>query len=146
MADGAVSVNVTELIKGHEGLRLKPYLCTAGRTSIGYGRNLDDTGISEVEAEAMLLSDIANCRRLLAFNVPRFEQLDEVRQAALVDLCYNMGWMGLGRFRRFLAALDRSDWLAAANELRQSKWYGQVGHRAPRITAMVETGQWPHSQ
>jgi lysozyme len=32
-----------------EGLRLKPYRCTAGKTSIGYGRNLDDVGISQRE-------------------------------------------------------------------------------------------------
>ena len=27
----------------HEGLRLKPYRCTAGKLTIGYGRNLDKT-------------------------------------------------------------------------------------------------------
>ena len=33
-----------------EGIRLKPYLCPAGKTTIGVGRNLDDVGITEAEA------------------------------------------------------------------------------------------------
>ncbi|MCP4280350.1 MAG: lysozyme, partial [Alteromonas sp.] len=35
---------VAQLIAQHEGLRLKPYKCTAGKITIGYGRNLDDNG------------------------------------------------------------------------------------------------------
>ena len=39
-----------EQIKKHEGLELKVYTCTAGRLTIGYGRNLEDRGITEEEA------------------------------------------------------------------------------------------------
>lgn len=136
-------MNAAELIKQHEGLRLKPYLCTAGKYSIGYGRNLDDRGVSLSEAEYLLANDISAARESLTANLPWFVQLDEVRQGALVDLCFNLGWQGLGRFRRFLAAMGRSDWPLAAQELRQSLWYGQVGQRAPRVVGMIETGQWP---
>ena len=31
----------------HEGLKLKPYQCPAGRLTIGVGRNLEDKGITE---------------------------------------------------------------------------------------------------
>jgi len=43
-------------IERHEGLRLKPYLDTATppRLTIGYGRNLDDVGITREEADYML--------------------------------------------------------------------------------------------
>ena len=34
----------------HEGLRLKPYRCTAGKLTIGVGRNLETKGLSEEEA------------------------------------------------------------------------------------------------
>ncbi|NBW16869.1 MAG: lysozyme, partial [Caulobacteraceae bacterium] len=33
-------------IRLHEGERLKPYRCTAGKLTIGVGRNLDDRGIT----------------------------------------------------------------------------------------------------
>jgi predicted Fe-S protein YdhL (DUF1289 family) len=31
------------MLKRHEGRRLKPYLCTADKLTIGYGRNLDES-------------------------------------------------------------------------------------------------------
>ena len=45
------------VLREHEGLRLNPYRCPAGKLTIGYGRNLDDVGISEVEADMMLAND-----------------------------------------------------------------------------------------
>lgn len=47
----------------HEGLMLKPYRCTAGKLTIGVGRNLDDRGITQKEAYAMLESDILDCEQ-----------------------------------------------------------------------------------
>ena len=44
----------------HEGMRLKPYRCTAGKLTIGIGRNLDDRGISQKEAYVLLEYD---CQR-----------------------------------------------------------------------------------
>jgi lysozyme len=50
--------SVIDLIKTHEGLRLNVYQCTAGKNTIGYGRNLDDNGISKDEADFMLRNDV----------------------------------------------------------------------------------------
>ena len=47
-----------QMLTLHEGVRLKPYLCTAGKTTIGVGRNLDDVGITREEADMMLDGDI----------------------------------------------------------------------------------------
>ena len=49
---------LVEQIKKHEGLELKPYTDTVGKTTIGIGRNLDDVGITEREAEFLLMNDI----------------------------------------------------------------------------------------
>ena len=49
-----------QLIK-HEGLRLTPYRCPAGRLTIGIGRNLEDKGITEKEAVMLLKNDIQEC-------------------------------------------------------------------------------------
>lgn len=45
-------------LKLDEGLRLKPYRDTVGKLTIGIGRNLDDVGISEAEAEYLLSNDL----------------------------------------------------------------------------------------
>ena len=56
-----------------EGLRLKPYRDTVGKLTIGWGRNLEDNGITKLEAEVLLDHDLAaaelECRR--AFPWPR---------------------------------------------------------------------------
>ena len=38
----------------HEGLRLEPYTCTAGKLTLGVGRNIEDRGISKETAMQML--------------------------------------------------------------------------------------------
>ena len=57
---------VRPLIARHEGLRLTPYHCTGGKLTIGYGRNLDDVGISRSEAEILREHDIQARRPLVA--------------------------------------------------------------------------------
>lgn len=51
-----------EQLKRHEGFSAKPYFCTANKLTIGYGRNLDDVGITESEASELLRQDIARAR------------------------------------------------------------------------------------
>jgi lysozyme len=138
-----MTMNLSDLIKEHEGLMLKPYHCSAGKLTIGYGRNLEARGISLNEAEYLLANDIRDCRESLTRDYSWFAALDQVRQAALVDLVFNMGANRLAGFVKFLVAMARSDWPRAAEELRNSRWYGQVGRRAERVIWMIERGEWP---
>lgn len=139
---GDEALTLIDLIKLHEGLRLKPYQCTAGKLSIGYGRNLDDMGITEDEAEALLHNDIARVRRELAA-LDIGSGLDDVRAAVVVDMCFNLGINRLLRFRNFLSALRAKDFERAAREMVDSRWYRQVGTRAERLVEMMKTGEWP---
>lgn len=136
-------MNVTDLIKDHEGKSLALYTCTAGRFTIGVGRNIQDNGIRDDEAELMLANDIRECRLQLIQRYPWFNALDEVRQAACIDLLFNLGPMRLAGFKKFLAAMLRGDYERAGAELVDSTWYSQVGRRGPRIVSMVATGKWP---
>jgi lysozyme len=74
-----------------EALRLKPYRDSVGKLSIGVGRNLDDKGISEAEAEFMLTNDITEHLALLDKYLPWWRTLDEARQLALANLAFNLG-------------------------------------------------------
>ena len=72
----------------HEGLKLKPYRCTAGKLTIGIGRNLDDRGISQKEAYAMLERDIQDCEQWLIDEIPEvYNKLDEVLKSVLLNMC-----------------------------------------------------------
>ncbi len=126
----------------HEGLRLKPYRCTAGKLTIGIGRNLDDRGISQKEAYTMLERDIQDCEQWLIDKIPEiYNKLDEVRQSVLLNMCFNLGIKGLLEFKNTLAFIDAGDWERAANGMLASKWAKQVGRRAIELSEMMRKGK-----
>ena len=127
------------MLQRHEGLRLKPYKCTAGKLSIGYGRNLDDVGISEVEAMVMLRHDIEQCYQELDI-FSWFQDLDQVRQEAMVNMLYNLGLPTFLEFKKTLKYMAEGKYSQAAEEMLRSKWADQVGNRAREIAYMVDTG------
>lgn len=129
-----------ELVRD-EGLRLKPYRCTAGKLSIGVGRNLDDVGISKSEALAMLDADIERTAAELDRRLPWWRHLDEVRQRVVLNMAFNLGVSGLIGFRRTLAAISAGKFEDAASEMLRSKWAEQVGERAQRLAAMMARGE-----
>ena len=116
----------------HEGLRLKPYLDTVGKLTIGYGRNLDDNGISEEEALIMMRNDIAVSHAELS-QYGWFRQLDEGRQGILINMHFNLGLPRLLTFRKMIAALDKGDYNEAAEQMLDSRWAEQVGNRAVEL-------------
>ena len=128
------------LIK-HEGMKLKPYVCTAGKTSIGVGRNLDDNGITEAEAMSMLDRDIAVTVTALRDNFPWFADLDRTRKDAVISLGFNMGVGKLGTFKKFIAAMVAKEYETAAAEILDSAYATQVGKRAIELAGMIRSGQ-----
>lgn len=125
-----------------EGMRLHPYKDTVGKLTIGIGRNLDDVGISEGEAQTLCTNDISHALASLDANLPWTGGLDEVRLAALTNMCFNIGIGRLMGFKNFLAALEAGDYAKAGEEMESSLWYGQVGARAYRLKIQIETGEW----
>lgn len=128
-----------ELIRD-EGLKLKPYRCPAGKLTIGVGRNLEDTGITEVEAEMLLAYDIERFGYQLDRVIPWWRALNEVRQRVLLNMAFNMGTAKLMEFTITLANVQAGRWKEAAAGMRSSKWARQVGARAERLAKMMETG------
>ena len=137
-------MDALELLKRHEGFRRKPYLCSAGRQTIGYGRNLSDVGISEAEAEWLLSRDIDKATELLK-SEPFWAGLDDVRRAVLQDMVVNLGWAGFLKFARLRAALTAARYDTASAEMLDSAWRRQVPERAKRLAAMMQTGLWPRN-
>ena len=131
-----------EQIKRHEGLRLHPYRCSAGRLTIGYGRNLDETGIRQEEAEQLLLHDLHAAQARVAEALPWTTNLDEPRRAVLVQMAFNLGLDRLLGFSRMLANAKQNDWDGAADEMLDSRWHGQVGARARELAEQMRTGRW----
>lgn len=140
---------LTALIAKHEGLELKPYKDSVGKLSIGYGRNLEDVGITRNEAAAMLRTDVANAY-MDANRFDWFDGLNDPRQSAIVNMVFNLGLPRFKGFKNTIMLLEKGRYRAAAEEILKgsgpggkSKWYCQVGKRAEEISEMLMTGEWP---
>lgn len=144
-----------------EGERFKVYRCTAGKRTIGIGRNLDDVGISGAETAALGITvasvitngitreqsrrlfagDIARCERDLDAKLPWWRKLDDVRQRVLLNMCFNLGIAGLLGFKNTLGMVQRGDYAGAAGGMAASLWHRQVGARALRLESMMASGK-----
>ncbi len=125
----------------HEGERFRAYKCTAGKTTIGVGRNLDDVGITRAEADFLLDNDIARIEQELDTAHPWWLEMNEVRQRVLIDMTFNLGISRLNTFTNTMSAMRRGDYVRASEEMLASRWASQVGQRATRLAEMMRTGK-----
>lgn len=123
-----------------EGLRLKPYKDTVGKTTIGVGRNLDDVGISKQEAMMLLGADIDKAFADLDKFLPWWRDMSDARQQVIANMCFNMGIGKLQTFVNTLQAMKDGRYADAAAGMRNSLWAKQVGARAERLAQMMENG------
>jgi lysozyme len=123
-----------------EAIRLKPYYCTANKLTIGIGRNLEDVGISEAEAHFLFENDVARVERQVQRDPDIsgiYMRLDERRQEAILNMCFQLGLAGLKRFRRMWAALAMRDYERAYIEALDSNWAKQTPNRANRVANIL---------
>ena len=129
-------------LKQDEGKRAQPYLDTLGHWTVGYGHNLEARPLSDAAMQQILDDDMADaeadCRRL-----PWFDGLDDVRQAVIVNMAFNLGLAGLAGFRKMINALIAGRYDEAADEMLDSRYARQVGARAQRLAEQMRTGEWP---
>tara|TARA_R100000664_G_C2726669_1_gene118434 strand:- start:299 stop:724 length:426 start_codon:yes stop_codon:yes gene_type:complete len=134
-----------KMIKLHEGVKSHAYQCTAGKWTIGVGRNIDEEGglgLSNEEINVLLINDIERVKGELSTAYFWFPALDEVRQAAMIDMCFNLGLSRLRGFVKAIEAMSRQEFDNAADEFLDSRWASQVGQRAVRVTEMIRTGDY----
>lgn len=130
-----------------EGKLLHPYKDQLGNWTIGIGHLLtkDDPllhvdHITEDQCHALFQQDIKDAIGIARSVCDTYDKLNDCRQRAIVNMAFNMG-NRLSGFVRFLGAVDKEDWLEAGRQLEKSHWWKQVGRRAVRIRAMIETGE-----
>lgn len=132
-----VPARTVEQIKYDEGLSLNPYQCSADKMTIGYGRNVEDNGITEEEAEFLLMNDIKRVQKELRTNFEWFGLISTARQGALINMCFNLGITRLLGFKKMIAALEVGDYQEAANQMLDSKWARQVHGRSGRLSDVM---------
>ncbi len=135
---------LSDMITRHESSETYAYKCTSGKLSIGVGRNIDAAGgigLSQDEIAYLLANDIRRCKKELE-EFPWFPSLDDVRQDALIDMCFNMGITRLRTFKKAMGAMENQDYQQAADHFFDSRWARQVPNRAIEICDMIRTGEY----
>ena len=128
-----------------EGCRLTVYMDSLGNPTIGYGHLLKDKdnfpiAITQEQADAILASDIVAVTKETFTALPWCKDMDPIRQAALLNMAFNMGVRTLLSFRLTLAALKSQAWEDAAELMLKSLWAHEVGDRAIRLSEVIKTG------
>ena len=124
----------------HEGLRLKPYQCTAGKWTIGVGRNIEDRGITEEEAMHLLDNDIDECQEELDRIIPWWIEKPAYVQLVLINMMFNLGATRLLGFKKFLKAVEENNFDLASTEMLDSRWAKQVGQRSIELSEFMKNG------
>jgi lysozyme len=139
-------MNIVDQLKRDEGVRQVAYQDSLGLWTIGVGRLIDGrkvgAGLRMKEIEQMLLNDIADREQALRLSLPWFDSLDEVRQAVLVNMAFQLGVVGLMQFKDTLNRVREGDYAGAAVAMLESKWASQTPERAKRVSKQMETGAW----
>ena len=128
-------------VKQVEGFRATPYLCPAGKPSIGYGTvipSLAHQPINESTATAWLLRDLTSAEAQVRKLVPRIMTLDQL--AALTDFVYNLGYERLEESTMRQCAIA-GDWPGAARQCR--RWIYGGGKVLPGlVTRRMQEARW----
>lgn len=135
---------IEKILEKHEGKRKYPYRCTAGKLTIGIGRNLDDMGLSDTEIYFLLGNDIkravADLKTVLGDEI--YRDLSDVRQEALVNMIFNLGRPTFEKFQNMIRAIKQGNHYKASREMLKSNWAKQVGQRAQEISKAYRNNKW----
>lgn len=144
-----MSNTAENVIKIEESYRSKPYYCSEGMPTIGYGKVVGKKGeplpnITANKAEEDLfvrekireLSYALMSRYSVAWN-----KCNQARQAILISMAYQLGLSGVSQFQKMWMALSNGDFGLAAKEMLNSKWAKQTPNRAKRHVEQMERGE-----
>ena len=136
---------IIDMLRKHEGVETHAYKCSANKTTIGVGRNIDKNGgigLSQKEIDYLLASDVERVDAELSQAFNWYDDLNDPRKDAMMDMCFNMGLPRLSKFKKSLAAMSNRHYEIAAVELLDSLWARQVGQRAVTISEIIRTGEY----
>lgn len=118
-----------------------PYRDSTGNFTIGYGHYLGKgestavkykNGITAKQAQNILMQDMLRTRDdfILLLQRKGATDLTVEQQRILFEMSYNMGCDKLATFDRMWSSVKHSNHTKFKREIKNSKWYTQVGERA----------------
>ena len=143
-------VTLQDEIANDEGVVYELYRCSLGHLTGGIGHLITEwdeeyygmpigTKVPHEQVDAWFAVDInrtlQDCKEIF----PDFNDLPEEAQLVIANMCFQLGRPRLSNFRKFIAAINDRDWIKAADEMEDSRWYKQTTARAERLIARIIT-------
>ena len=135
--------NLREQLKIDEGVKYEIYNDHLGYPTFGIGHLITEadeeygkpieTPVSEERVNTVFDSDVAIYISEAKKVFPNLDSLPAEAQEVIVNMCFNMGAPRLSKFKKFIAAVNESNWVTAGVEMLDSRWAKQVGNRAIRL-------------
>ena len=136
-----------EQLADDEGCKYEIYLDHLALPTFGIGHLIKDadpehgqpvgTPVSEERVRQAfdldILVTIEDCHRLY----DDFDDLPEEAQLVIANMCFNLGYPRLSKFKGMKAGIDDRDWHRAADEMVDSRWHDQVPNRAKRLVKRI---------
>lgn len=143
-------MDIEQLLSEDEGRTGKMYKDSKGIWTVGVGHNMEDGELSEAVISMIFQEDLRDTRRD-AMKFSWFEELNEPRQAVILNMIFNMGLPRFSGFKNTIDLIRQGLYQSAADEMLRgsapdgkSKWYHDVkAHRAERLAEMMRSGSWP---
>lgn len=138
---------IKEDVERHEGNVPYVYLDHLGYKTMGIGHLIRQSepeyllkvgqGVSKEAIDEYFENDlriaIDDARRI-------FGDLNEHPQdviRVLVNMSFNLGYPRLNKFVKMKQAIAQKNYLKAADEMKDSRWYTQVGRRGPELFKLM---------
>jgi len=128
--------NLEQLIMRHEGFRNKIYKDSVGKKTIGIGHLItpkdkfkEGVYYSKQQLIEVFRTDLANAKFYANLLVQDWN-LPEPAYNVIVSMIYQMGNVGLSKFKKFLACVKAHDWKGAKFNGLDSRWAKQTPKRA----------------
>jgi len=146
--------NIIKLIEYEEGWRSRPYLCSEGYPSVGFGFKIGPKNASITAYQFALpiaagrqwmdsvLDTLTNEMMQYKEVSDAIDVCNDARRAVLISMAYQMGVQGLTTFKRTLRATANEDWPEVSMEMMKSRWARQTPSRALRHSQQMQSGIW----
>lgn len=138
--DAEMKGKLRQLLVKHEGYKQFPYKDSVGKITIGIGRNLSDRALETTIIDEMFENDIDYFFKFLSDKLYWFNQLNDNRKIAIIDMCFNLGTIKFLTFKKMFLCLECHDWEGAYNQIISSDYAKEVGKRAQDIANIILKG------
>ena len=126
-----------EAVKKEEGFSLETYKCTEGHLTGGYGHKMLEGETPPTDHAGWLKifeRDFARAMTGADDLLMLCPDIHETARHIVVEMVYQMGSYGVSRFKKFLQALQDSDYKEASVQMLDSRWAKQTPNRANRMS------------